>query len=438
MDARGERTVFMDGTMNGELSVRYIDLVGVLSRALDMVSNTLAQHHVRVGYVTARIASHLGLPEETQRELLVAAMLHDIGALSLHESVDSLRFESDMETHAHAGFLFLQNYPRLERVSRLVRCHHTPWSELAGEPAGNIITLADFVDIRLKREQPAKVQLPAVAEAAMREGGDMFACEFVEALVDLVESPDGFAHLDDPESYLLTDAPDHLEKSILNTEEVLQFANLIAQVIDFRSQFTATHSRGVAETGKLLAAYMGLSEQAQQKMYIAGLLHDVGKLAVPRRLLEKNGRLDSEEFIVVRHHATLTETLLTGVKGLEMVGEWAFQHHERINGTGYPNGRSGGELSLGSRILQVADVFTAITEDRPYRAGMSSDAASNVLLGLSSEGGLDSSVVNALLERYDEINTLRASYQQQVRSEYDAFYARLHEYDSKACIKETI
>ena len=124
---------------------------------------------------------------------------------------------------------------------------------------------------------------------------------------------------------------------------------------------------------------MGFSAWECQLIRVAGNLHDLGKLAVPAEILEKSGQLTDAEYNLIKGHSFYTYHILEAIDELEIITAWAAFHHERLDGSGYPFQISGDQLSLPARIVAVADVFTAITEDRPYRVGMDPDQALSVL-----------------------------------------------------------
>lgn len=156
-------------------------------------------------------------------------------------------------------------------------------------------------------------------------------------------------------------------------------------------------------------------------MRLAGYLHDLGKLAVPAEILEKPGKLTREEFAVVRSHTYHTYRVLERIPGLETVNEWASFHHERLNGQGYPFHKDDTSLSLGARIMAAADVLTAITEDRPYRAGMSRDKAAQVLDSMVNGGSLDGEVVDLLKQNFDTVNVVRETVQRKALVNFDSY-----------------
>jgi HD-GYP domain-containing protein (c-di-GMP phosphodiesterase class II) len=165
------------------------------------------------------------------------------------------------------------------------------------------------------------------------------------------------------------------------------------------------------------------SERESKLMEIAGLLHDVGKLAVDDMILEKNGALNHQEFNAMRKHSYYTYTILKKVKGLEQIVLWAAHHHERLDGKGYPFHVKGSDFSKLSRIMCVADIVTAITEDRPYRAGMSSEKAIGILADMADNGGIDQEIVEVVTDNFAQINDARMEAQQAALQDYKVFYS---------------
>ncbi len=159
---------------------------------------------------------------------------------------------------------------------------------------------------------------------------------------------------------------------------------------------------------------------------IAAFLHDLGKLAIPSEILEKPGKLTTDEWQIMRTHVYYTYRVLEPIDALNVITSWGALHQERLNGTGYPFRYKADDLPLGSRIMAVADVFTGITEDRPYRKGMDKNEALAVLEDMADRSELDCSVVAVLDKFFDETNALRADAQAAAIREYDEFRRALN------------
>ncbi len=156
-------------------------------------------------------------------------------------------------------------------------------------------------------------------------------------------------------------------------DRVEQRARLVATVglahaLDVRDAKTANHSETVADYAVAMARRLGLSPRHVERVRLAGLLHDVGKIGIPDSVLLKPGKLTEAEWLMMRRHPELGAQMLDSAT-LRDVRLWVLAHHERPDGTGYPHGLSGDEIPLEARILAVADAFEAMVSDRPYRAG---------------------------------------------------------------------
>lgn len=165
---------------------------------------------------------------------------------------------------------------------------------------------------------------------------------------------------------------DHLKRL---EDTVLGTARAMSQLVELRDPYTAGHERRVGELAAAIAAEMGLDEQFQYGLRVAGSLHDVGKIMVPVEILTKPSRLSAVEFELVKAHAEQGYQVLRNVHFPWPVAEVARQHHERLDGSGYPQGLKGDEIILEARITAVADVVESMSSDRPYRPSLGFEPA---------------------------------------------------------------
>ena len=179
----------------------------------------------------------------------------------------------------------------------------------------------------------------------------------------------------------------------------------LVTAVDKKDRYTRQHSEDVTGRALMLARHLDLSDESQRILRIAGLLHDVGKIGVPDSILQKPGRLDVGEFDVVRHHVQLSELIIKEVPNLGEVVEAVGSHHERFDGTGYPRGLRGEQIPHLGRILAVADAYSAMTTDRPYRKAMSHEEAKAELLRWSGTQ-LDPALVQSFLLALEGGDTL--------------------------------
>jgi putative nucleotidyltransferase with HDIG domain len=185
----------------------------------------------------------------------------------------------------------------------------------------------------------------------------------------------------------------------------------ISLVVETRDPYTAGHQRRVAELAQAIAEEMSLSEWQSLGIHVAGLLHDVGKIAVPSEILSKPGKINEYEFNIIKNHCRVGWEILQRIYFPWPVTKAVLQHHERLNGSGYPEGLSGRDILLEARILGVADVVEAMSSHRPYRPALGLSAA---LKEISQGSGVlyDAAVVAAclrLLKSELEFNRLMTS-----------------------------
>lgn len=169
-------------------------------------------------------------------------------------------------------------------------------------------------------------------------------------------------------------------------------------IVDAKSTFTREHSDGVASLARHIGGLFGMSERTCDMLELAGLLHDLGKLRVPDTLLEKPGKLNSLEYAAVQRHSFDTYNILKNIHGFEDIALWAGQHHERVNGSGYPYHLKSPQLSREARIIAVADVFQALAQNRPYRKALSPQMIGAMLLEEVARGKLDADVVQRVVD----------------------------------------
>lgn len=412
--------------------VSLFELVGGLSAALDLISPQVVDHHLRVGFLAGSLARHAGLPGADTARVVFAGLLHDVGAFSLQTRLETLAFETDSVEHAAIGSALLHRFAPFAGVAGVVRWHHQRFDEAGLADAdphtlrlAGLVHIADRLDILLRHAGPACPEPGALRRRLEHGAGGMFDPRAVEALADLLCTTPLAEEAARPAQHLreVLRAMAAPRDILLDAPALVDFSGLVAQVIDFRSRFTATHSRGVAATCRTLGALAGMGSAEAEMLYVAGNLHDIGKLAVPRRLLEKKDPLTDEEFTAIKLHAAHSDAILTRIPGLEPAGIWAARHHERLDGCGYPHGLDAGALDTGARVLAVADVFTALTEDRPYRAGMTRPQAAGVLGAMAGRRALDPALVAMLLDNYDEADAVRVQAQELARKDFLAFSA---------------
>lgn len=197
------------------------------------------------------------------------------------------------------------------------------------------------------------------------------------------------------------------ETNRIQEEMIVSFA----EITENKSGQTGKHIKRVSEYSKILARQMGLSPEAVEDIRIASTMHDIGKLMIPAEILEKPGKLTPEEYEIIKRHTTYGGELLENVEGDEMAlsRTIALEHHERVDGRGYPAQLSGDSISLEGRIVAVADVYDALTSRRSYKdAWTEEDAAQEIVRGSGTQ--FDARVVEAFQQAHDKILEVQQKY----------------------------
>ncbi len=176
----------------------------------------------------------------------------------------------------------------------------------------------------------------------------------------------------------------------------LEAIEALAQALEAKNPYTKGHSERVSKMAAQLATAMQLPAAQVERIRIAGLLHDIGKIGVPEAVLLKPGRLDDAEFAQIQKHPVHGQNILRPITFLSDILPAIYHHHERFDGKGYPDGLAGEAIPLWARILQVADTYDAMTSDRPYRKGLSKEEATQEIIRCSGEQ-FDPGVVAAVV-----------------------------------------
>ncbi len=203
-----------------------------------------------------------------------------------------------------------------------------------------------------------------------------------------------------------------VERTAALTNTFYETVKALGRLTELRDPYTAGHQNRVALLAVGIGRELGLSQSELEIIHVAGLLHDIGKAAVPVELLVKPSRLNELEFELIKYHPQSGYDIIKDIPFVESLGKdvsiVVLQHHERLNGTGYPNGLSDVEIELESKILSVADVMEAMSSHRPYRPALNIDVAMNEIRKKRG-GGYSSECVDACLElfaRHDNNNTI--------------------------------
>ena len=418
--------------------IRLAELLGALSFALDLVEGQPAGHCVRCCWIGIHLGRAIGLSEVEIGELYYTLLLKDLGCSSNAARIcqlymtDDLAFKRDAKnidgslpqalrfvlshTGLQAGlagrmralvnaFLTVGTAPkelietRCQRGAEIARTMR--FSEDVAQGIQNLDEHWDGGGLPLQisgQAIPVYARIALLAqvvdvfftgsgiEAARREvqnrSGTWFDPELVEAFGRVADDAGFWTALAAPE---LSTAIQNLEPAqevrTVDEDYLDDVAAAFAKVIDSKSPYTSGHSERVTLFTDLVAEEMGFLPERRRWLKRAALLHDIGKLGVSNTVLDKPGKLDAEEWAAIKLHSLYSEQILSRIAAFSDLATVAGAHHERLDGKGYPHGLSGDQIALETRIITVADIFDALTAERPYRAAMPISKAYEIMAG---------------------------------------------------------
>lgn len=356
-------------------------------------SHKFSNHSKRVTYIALKIGKKFNLSDDSMKNLYIAALLHDIGAAnSLNKSHTSASF---IKEHCLNGEKLTRNLPIFSDISKIILNHHENFDGSGPFYAkGNdipiesrIIHICDLIDMLYKENIPAYNQRTDICFSISSNSDTIFDNNIVDAFLSVCEKEIFWFDLENI-SFIdfILDSISPIIDATVNLEQFEQIAYILSKIIDNKSSFTAEHSRGISKLAYKVSKYVGYPEEKCVKMRIAGLLHDIGKLAIPSSILDKNSALTDDEFSIIKSHVYYTKIILDRIEDIKEISYWASSHHEKLNGRGYPMKLTADKISEECRIMCVCDIYQALIEDRPYRKGLSDEQSFKILNGMTSDG----------------------------------------------------
>ena len=400
------------------------DMLYALSFALDKVEEELlgvdTGHGKRVAYLALLVGKEASFREEELRDFIGCCLIHD-NALTefIHDELSgspiSQRLSVDLSelvkqngekmyrNHSVIGEENMRLLPFRTEVKNIVLYHHenADGSGILGKTASEtglkaqILHLVDMVDVtyRLRLESMKMEDFEELCRWVQSKKGNMFSEEAVDLFLKAIDYDKILCM---QQKGVMACLHEELDEKVLDysDEEIRNIANLFAKIVDYKSQFTQDHSRGVAERSEMMARYYGFDENKTTRFYFAGAMHDIGKLVVSNDILEKPGKLTTDEYTEMKNHASATYYILDQIKEIPDIVKWAANHHEKLNGNGYPQGLVAEEISFEERLMACIDIYQALTEKRPYKDGMPHEKAMSIMLEMVERGELDENIVH--------------------------------------------
>lgn len=372
------------------LKIKKDALIKGLSLAVDLAENKKLSHAQHVTAFSMIAGKFLGLSEADMTHLYYSALLHDIGATAIYLPLE----------HCQAGYDIIKQLPLDPIMADTIKYHHEfldgsgPFG-LKGDDVpylSQIIHIGNILEGVILSESNSNFDL------------GNYSSKFDPIIMVAYEKalPEICAYFKDKKldtcQLLQTLYTPPVE--YCSIDHIKQFAKAFATVIDQRSPFTGTHSNGLTEIAIDLCDALGFSNHERNEIWIASLLHDLGKLGIKADVINKPGLLTQEERQHIETHAYYTELILGTIDGFEKIKRLASRHHEKLDGSGYPNRLSEKDLTRGERLIGVADIYQALKEERPYRKPLSNEEIWPIMDGMVVDNKIDGDLVNVLKTIY--------------------------------------
>lgn len=380
-----------------------LSLYAILRKILCELNEQVVDHGDRVAFLYLKMAEYRGYPDDTHLEnMMLACYTHDIGAYKTEKFLDLLKFDvSHPLEHCIYGYLFMKYFSPLGDAAEVLLHHHTPYSEKTDmfvpyQDEGILIHFLDRVDIFNVKHTDVDDLIWQVRNGAGRNFDPKDVEDFLrlQESVNVIESLRDGTYSVEVRNYFNQKACSHLL--------IKPIINMLAYEIDFKSEQTVIHTITTSILARILGEKRNLSSQEIENLEYAARLYDLGKIKIPTEILEKPGKLTAEEYHVIKKHVLYTD-LIIGEQFPEEIVEIASRHHERLDGSGYPMGLTAEQLTVSDKILQVADVVSALLQRRSYKAAMDKKTVLAILQDQEGLGKLDSETVRIIKEEYDAI-----------------------------------
>ena len=404
--------------------IKLSELIAALSQALDITEGQPEGHCIRCCWIGMHVGREIGMSDDDLWNLYYTLLLKDLGCSSNAARIcelyltDDLAFKQDFKTVGdslpqvlkfvlkHTGLkaglaerfravmTILRDGPQIAQDLIATRCQRgADIARLLRFPesvAAGIYSLDEHFNGQGKPDRVAGAAIPMFSRIALmaqvidvfhtadgsraaraevrQRAGSWFDPQLVTAFERVAGSSDFWSMLRSENIGAAVSALEPAARVVPVDEDYLDdIAAAFGQVVDSKSPYTSGHSERVALYTDMIAEAMGMTLERRRWLKRGALLHDVGKLGVSNSVLDKAGKLDTDEWLAVQQHAGYTEKILSRIDAFAELAIVAAAHHERLDGKGYPRGLKDADISLETRIITTADIFDAITADRPYR-----------------------------------------------------------------------
>ncbi|MFV0362462.1 MAG: HD-GYP domain-containing protein [Suipraeoptans sp.] len=368
--------------------------------------DTTSNHGRRIALLCIRMSKYLGLSNDMRIGIAYCAILHD-NALT-----ETFQYRNGSHNNAiykkqhcligesNASYL---SFPC--NVTDIIKYHHEyvdksgPFKTNANvTPIGaQLIAIADEIDAKYHLETITPEQLLIIHDDISQKINSHYTEASATAMLGILD-----------ETLLIELSNAMIEQTLQKefpiwtidcpAEDLMLMFKTLAKITDYKSKFTAKHSSQIANRAYIMAEYYKMDLETCAKVYMAASVHDIGKLMTPTSVLEKPGKLNNDEFQIIKQHVSWSYIMLCDIEGFEEICLWAVTHHRKLNGTGYPKFPDGylPDDCFVCRLMTCIDIYQAVRESRPYHSGRTHEQTMAIMYQMVDRGEIDTTIVSDL------------------------------------------
>lgn len=378
------------------------ELYNIVRKTLSMMNEDVIRHGEISGYILYKmLQTDNRYASQDLVDYTMIGILHDLGIYKIQDFHDIATFKPvNAWSHSVYGYLFIRELSPLSDYADIVLYHHLYHNKFQYIKSDNhdvieYLNFADKMDAYLYDKQ-SPIRSTYFTEYRNRAFSSAAQETFLRA-----EKKYGITRNLLDQSYK-QELDELLSSKNFSDNYKRKLLEMLVYLIDFRSEFTVVHTLSTVSFAVEIGKLMKLSARDMQLLRYGALLHDLGKLAIPLEILEAPRRLTDEEMDIMRTHVEITESILRGVVGEEIL-EIAIRHHEKLDGSGYHRGLNGKDLTLPQRIVGVADIISALYDKRSYKDSFDSDRIKSILKSDADAGKIDPVVVDCAISNFETI-----------------------------------
>lgn len=410
-------------------------IISIACRMLKYINKQILFHNERTAFIALHLARHMGLGKEySLQNLVILALFHTIGFFNgtdffsysdTDEDIDYFSKNHEVESKYVFSCYYLEYMTPLKQDALSLENFLEPYNKdmenyLYQEKIKSILYFSARISDYIRRNpgQPLPQDLTTLAPGQFNP---LVIQSFLRinqgnSLINQITQK---THLD----YLYN----YISKISLSEKDKNSYLKLLTYFLDFKSTSTMTHSINTSCYALAIGMRFNLSQDDISQLFISSMLHDIGKICTPQRILEAPGKLSPEEMGIMRYHVNHSRKILCDLVS-DGIMEDVYRHHEKLNGSGYPNHLTESEITLIQRIITIADITSALNDSRSYKGKFESDKTFSILQDMTDAGELDKNVIEVLFTQYSSILKDLRIFQKTLQADFSTIFSKYNDF----------